>query len=446
MNTGEMFKGKKVTLMGLGLLGGLVNDAIFLLGHGAELTVTDIKSEDQLRPSVEKLKSFDNVTFVFGEHRLEDFRDRDFILQSGNVPMNSIYLAEARKNNIPVHVSESLFAEYVDPGVVLVGITGTRGKSTVTQFVFEALEHVDKTVYLAGNVRGVSTLALLDTVTPGDIVVMELDSWALHGMGEIGVSPHVAIFTTMFPDHMNFYKDDMDAYITDKAQIFLHQKPDDIFVLGEQALPYVQRLFPEHVERASIVDSSPNVEKWNLKLIGKHNLYNASLAFDALRRMGIETETIKEAFEAMDPVEGRLEMVREMAGVKIYNDTNSTTPEATIAGINSFPKAKSIILILGGADKGLQLDGLIQTVAEKVRKAILIPGKGTDRFIAEGAREKGVKYFQAHDVKDAVSEAVAIATTGDVILFSPGFSSFSQFSNEYERGDEFKRVVSELKE
>lgn len=444
MYTKGYFKDKKITVMSLGLLGRAVGDAVFLAEEGADLIVTDLKTEEELQSSVNRLKGFPNVTFRLGGHNLEDFRDRDFILKGAGIPLQNEFIAEAEKNGIPIEMSTSLFCS-LSPAKHI-GITGTRGKSTVTQFIFEALESMGKTAYLGGNVRGVSTLAMLPDVTADDYMVMELDSWQLQGFGTRKMSPEVAVFTSIFRDHMNYYKDDMDAYISDKANIFLYQKPEDIFVLGEQAEPEIERLFPEALERAHVVDFSENVKRWNLKLVGEHNLYNASLAFETLRLMGFATEDLKESFEAMNPVEGRLEFVREVQGAKIYNDNNATTPDATIAGLKALGEKKPLILIMGGTDKGLPLEGLIESVAKYARKAILLPGNGTDRFIAEGARDKGVKYFHAHNVKDAIKEALAIHQDGDMILFSPAFSSFGQYNNEYERNDDFKQVVSEIKE
>src|SRR5579872_2717962 len=217
----EYFQGKRITVMGLGLLGRGVGDARFLARHGAELIVTDLKSAEQLHESVAALKEFPTITYRLGEHRLEDFRDRDLIVKAAGVPLNSPYIAEAKKRGIPVRMSADLFAEFA--GVPIVGVTGTRGKSTVTHMLGRILQQAERAVLLGGNVRGISTLAQLNAVTPDTIAVLELDSWQLQGFGEARLSPQVAVFTTFFPDHMNYYGDDMRAYFADKANIFLNQ-------------------------------------------------------------------------------------------------------------------------------------------------------------------------------------------------------------------------------
>src|SRR3989344_7736826 len=226
MNYCHHFKGKKITVMGLGLLGRGVGDARFLAGCGAELMITDLKSREQLAPS---LAEFSGITYVLGEHRLEDFRECDMVLKAAGVPLDSVYIAEARAHGIPVEMSSALFARL--SGVPIIGVTGTRGKSTATHLIHHVLSQVTgKKVLLGGNVRGVSNLALLDEVTDASIAVMELDSWQLQGFGEQSISPKIAVFTNFLDDHLNYYGGNREKYFADKAQIFLHQGPGDTLV------------------------------------------------------------------------------------------------------------------------------------------------------------------------------------------------------------------------
>src|SRR3989344_8267606 len=204
----QYFKGKKITVMGLGLLGRGVGDVAFLAECGAELIVTDLKTKEQLKESLEKLAKFKGIKYVLGEHRLEDFRNRDFILKAAGVPLDSVYIEEAKKNNIPVEMSAALFAKF--SGLPIIGVTGTRGKSTVTHLIAHILESAGKRVILGGNVRGVSNLQLLKEINPpagrADVAVLELDSWQLQGFGEAKISPHISAFTNFMQDHLNYYK------------------------------------------------------------------------------------------------------------------------------------------------------------------------------------------------------------------------------------------------
>lgn len=439
--------------MGLGLLGRGVGDARYLAGCDAELIVTDLKSREQLMESVAQLESFPNITFVLGEHRLEDFRGRDLILKAAGVPLDSLYIAEAKKNNIPVRMSADLFAEL--SGVTCIGVTGTRGKSTVAHMIFSILDTAHKLglsrgaagrtgkPVLGGNVRGVSNLALLSDVTPSHTAVLELDSWQLQGWGEAKMSPHIAIFTTLYPDHLNYYKGDLHAYLDDKANVFLYQKPEDTLVLGTQCAPTVIDTYGDKIEaKTLVVDGTKLPDTWILKIPGMHNRYNAAFALTVARTLLIPDGISRDALESFSGVPGRLELIAEKNGVKMYNDTTSTTPEATNVAITALSDVgrttSHIILIMGGTDKGLDMSTLLARLPE-MKRVILLAGNGTDRI---KSKLPGTTIYGS--IADAVADAFAQAKAGDTILFSPAFASFGMFKNEYDRGDQFTAIVKTL--
>lgn len=425
-------------MMGLGLLGRGVGDARYLAQCGAEIIVTDLKAREELAESVAQLESFPNITFVLGEHRLEDFNNRDLVVKAAGVPLDSPYIAEAEKNNIPVRMSADLFVEIAN--IPIIGVTGTRGKSTVTHMVHAILKKAGKQVLLGGNVRGISTLALLEEVTPEHIAVLELDSWQLQGFGEARLSPHVALFTTLYPDHQNYYKKHPEQYLADKANIFLYQKPSDTLVLGKQCAPTIIEKYGEHVEsKTLVVDELKLPDTWSLKIPGMHNRYNAALALAAARALGIPDETSRKALESFAGVSGRLELIREVKEVKIYNDTTATTPEATLAALRALDiGTKNIVLIMGGADKDLDMNTLLYEIPNYTKRVILLAGTGTNRVLEF---LPGASVFD--DLAKAVDEAFASSVSGDIILFSPAFASFGMFKNEYDRGDQFVKLVQE---
>lgn len=428
--------------MGLGLLGRGVGDAQFLAECGVELIVTDLKTEEMLKDSLAQLAPFKNITYHLGSHQLEDFKDRDLVIKAAGVPMDSPFVAEAKKNDIPVRMSADLFAEYA--GVPIVGVTGTRGKSTVTHLIAHILKTAGKNVFVGGNVRGVSTLAALKDVTPDTIAVLELDSWQLQGFGEARKSPQISVFTTFYPDHMNYYKGDMGAYFADKAQIFLHQTPEDTLVLGEQVAPFIKEYgYDKKIAAHTEIAGSKNLPKqWKIQLPGEHNRYNAGLAVAAAAALGIDTDIMCEAVASFKSVEGRLELIAEKNGVKIYNDNNATTPEATIAALQALDQGKkNIILIMGGADKGLDMGALFKEVSQQSKKVFLLAGTGTERIKQDLQTENGLIY---QSITDAVRDALTAAGPGDTILFSPAFASFGLFKNEYDRNDQFVKAVSTL--
>ncbi len=441
MDVSEQFRGKRVTVMGLGLLGRGIGDAKYLAECGAEVIVTDLKTSQELESSVVQLKPFPNIVFVLGEHRLKDFRDRDFILKAAGVPLNSIYIEEAKKHGIPVRMSADLFAEI--SGAPVIGVTGTRGKSTVAHMLYSILRKAGKQVLLGGNVRGVSTLALLKEATPAHVAVLELDSWQLQGFGEAKMSPHTAVFTTLYPDHLNYYGsttggDAMNMYLADKANIFLHQNEEDVLILGKQCAPTIIEKYGNVIEsKILVVDSFRLPDTWTLRVPGMHNRYNAALALTAARTIGITDDVSRSALELFTGVPGRLEFLREVNGVKVYNDTTSTTPEATLAALAALGTTHTT-LIAGGADKGLDMNTLLVKLRE-VKRVILLAGTGTNRML------EWLPNASVYDsLKAAVAEAVTTTAPGDIILFSPAFASFGMFKNEFDRGDQFTAIVQAL--
>ena len=436
MDASAHFRGKKITVMGLGLLGRGVGDARYLAECGAELIVTDLKSREELAESVAQLTSFPNVTFVLGEHRLKDFRDRDFILKAAGVPLDSPYIAEAKKNNIPVRMSADLFAEISD--VTCVGITGTRGKSTVAHMLYAVLKEAGRPVLLGGNVRGVSTLALLTEATSEHVAILELDSWQCQGWGEARMSPHIAVFTTLYADHMNYYRDDFDAYLADKANIFLYQSVKDTLILGKQCAPAIIEKYGERIDsKTLVVDALALPDTWTLRIPGLHNRYDAALAVAAARVLEVPDDISRRAFTSFTGVPGRLEFLRDVKGVKVYNDTTSTTPEATLAALAALEPSHTV-LIMGGTDKGLDMDALCAKLPE-VKKVILLAGTGTERIRMELT---DAPVFNS--LGDAVIEAFNAAESGDTVLFSPAFTSFGMFKNEFDRGDQFTAIIRAL--
>lgn len=464
-NYKQQFKGKKITVMGLGLLGRGIGYTKFFVECGADLIVTDLKTKEQLKASVEAIKNYElriknknskKIKFVLGEHRLEDFKNRDMIMKAAGVPLDSIYIKEAKKNNIPVEMDVSLFAKSA-PEVMIIGVTGTRGKSMTTTLIYEILKanekFLKKNIYIGGNLRGVATLPLLKKVKAGDILVCELDSWQLQGFGEAKISPSISVFTTFMTDHMNYYKNDMDKYLRDKINIFKFQNKNDTLVILPEMKKWIKK---EDVKSKLIIADKKNVDSWKFNVKGDHHRNNLACAVQVAKVLGIPEAKIKKVVSNFKGLEGRLDLLKIYKDIKIYNDNNATTPEATIAGIEALVSPRSdlgeksgsrtsrnLILICGGADKGLNLDNLVKSINENCKSIIMIPGTGTERLIKN--YELKIKNEVGKDLKDIVKSALAEAKKGDIILFSPAFASFGMFNNEYERNDLFIKIIKKLK-
>lgn len=463
-NYQQYFKDKKITMLGLGLLGRGLNDAKFLAECGADLIITDLKNAEQLKPTLKALAKYKNIKFTLGEHKLEDFKDRDFILKAAGVPLNSPYLLEAQKNNIPVKMDASWFAE-LSPETLVIGVTGTRGKSTTTHLIFEIIKSVEKSkyfkgkVYLGGNVRGIATLPLLKKIKVGDIVVMELDSWQLQGFGDAKISPHVSVFTNLLSDHLNYYlkvsKNEEEAvqkYFEDKAKIFTNQKEGDYLILDQDIKKIIAERFKGAIKgKVTLIEEMEKslvsrVKNWKHKLKGEHNFRHVLRAIEAVKILGLDEKVIKKAVENFAGIPGRQELVRIYKGIKIYNDTNSTTPDAALAALKSLgdSEKKKLVLLFGGADKNLDMSILVGEIPNYCKGAVLLSGTGTEKLKKDFPEEtKAMSEFA--DLSMAVKGALKLCKKGDCLVLSPGFASFGMFKNEYDRGDQFVKLIKSLR-
>jgi len=433
------FKNKKITLMGLGLLGRGVGDAQFLAECGADLIITDLKTKDELRESINKLKKYQKIKYTLGKHKLEDFRNQDMILKSAGVPLDSIYIKEARKNNISIKMSASLLAEL--SGATIIGVSGTRGKSTVAHLVYEILKNIQNNVYLAGNIRGIANLPLLNKVRKNDIIVMELDSWQLQGFGKAKISPHIAVFTNFLDDHLNYYNQNRQAYFCDKANIFKYQKEDDYLITSKQTLKIINKRYLGKIKSKVILASKEDTPKnWKINLLGGHNIQNIAFAIKVAQIFKIKPKKTIESFQS---IPGRLEYLKTIKGIKIYNDNNATSPEATIAALKAF---KNIVLIMGGSDKGLGMSNLVKEIEKKCKAVVLFKGSGTEKIKDKIFKIKDLIVYEEEALESCLKKAIKIASKGDVILYSPAFASFGKFfKNEFDRDYKFRQVVSNIK-
>jgi len=431
--------------MGLGLLGRGIGDVAFLAEAGAELIVTDLKTKEQLQASLDQLTDFGGITYVLGEHREDDFLDRDFVLVAAGVPLDSPYLAAARTAGVSLKQSAAWFAEL--SRVPVIGVTGTRGKSTVTSMIHHVLSVITgEEVLLGGNIRGKSNLQLLNEVREDSLCVMELDSWQLQGWGWSHMSPQVAVFTNFMEDHQNYYRPDgmtkeqgMQAYFRDKAQIFLHQDESGVFITTPEVFEWSKTLPSVSLgQEVVLADASIIPEDALLAMPGEHNRLNSALAVEALQALSLTKEDIWPALATFPGVEGRLQLLETIDNVRIYNDNNATTPQATTVALEALDLGnKNIILIAGGADKGIKLGTFTAAIQTHCKKVILTPGSGSDQLL-----QSGIEAELVENLPVAVSSALTVAGPGDIILFSPAFASFAQYKNEYERNDEFITLIA----
>src|SRR5579884_439936 len=315
-------QGKRVLIMGLGLQGSGMAAARYAVQQGATVRVTDMKSATILAPSIQALSGLP-IEFVLGQHRDEDFLWAEMIVRNPGVPRSSPYLRLAQEHGAQIEMEIALFF-LACPGRII-GITGTRGKTTTTTLIYEILRASGRPTVLGGNVAGVETLSLLPQITPETLVVLELSSWQLEGLAPHAMSPSVAVMTNVYPDHLNTYTG-MDEYAEAKANIFRHQHSTDIAVFNYDN-PWTRRFGEEAPGRVwfislqrggSFARGSTQLAPFIFRetpLVGRHNLENILLATTTARLLGVSDDAMSEVVREFRGVAHRLQEVAVVRGV-----------------------------------------------------------------------------------------------------------------------------------
>jgi len=435
----EKYFGKKVLVVGLGILGGGLGVVKFFSELGAYVTVTDKKSEEALSSSINKLKGFKNITFHLGGHFLKDFLEADVIFKGPSVSWNLPEIVAAQKKGIPIEMEMSFVVQNF-PGKII-GVTGTRGKSTTTNLIYYLLKEFKYNVLIGGGLPNVSTIQYLKTADKNSWLVAELSSWSLSAFHKAKVSPYIAVFTNFYPDHLNYYQN-IDDYFYDKAAIFLYQKKGDFLIANKNLKSKIEKY--DSLGKKIYFTKNDFKEKL-CYLVGDHNLENAAAVLKVAEILNFDYKKASKIIKNFPGLPFRLEKIREKNGISFINDTTSTTPIATAKAIDAFFH-KKIILILGGNSKNLPFSDLIKKL-EKVEKLILLKGSFTDEImptLIKKYREKCIGPF--NDLKAAVLKAyeVALVVKDAIVLFSPGATSFAMFNNEFHRGEAFNQIVSKL--
>jgi len=464
----EFFKNKRVTVFGLGLHGGGVGTVKFLAQAGAKITVTDIKTKEQLTPSIKKLEEYKNVRYVLGQHRMEDFSHTDMIVKSPPIPWNNPYIKHALKHKIPVEMDASLFMRFCHRPVV--GITGTKGKTTISTLIYEIFKSAGLNPVKVG-VGQASVLDKLLELKDTSVVVFELSSWRLSALGRNEQSPHIAVFKNFLPDHLNYYAT-IGSYLQDKKYIYQFQGPKDYLIINhnDKTLRKLKDEAPSQVINFSLtkyshgqsvflddrwiylndgVDEKKVLPLYKLKIRGKHNISNVMAAIGAAHAYGVQLTDIQKAVEQFAGVPHRLELVGEVNSVKYYNDTSATIPEAAISAINAF--TQSVILIAGGSEKELEYTHFAKVVSEKVKDVIFLKGKASEQMKEQlakvlGSEQKIDTFTTVNSMEEAVRVAAQKAQKDDVVLLSPAAASFGIFDNEFDRGEKFRKAVLKMQE
>ncbi|MDD5397251.1 MAG: UDP-N-acetylmuramoyl-L-alanine--D-glutamate ligase [Candidatus Moranbacteria bacterium] len=460
------FKNKKITVMGIGLHGGGVGTVKFLAAQGAKVIATDLRTKEQLKASLEKLKGVKNVQYVLGHHRMEDFSKVDMVIKNPAAQWSDKHIKFAIENKVPVEMDSSLFFKLCKNKII--GVTGTKGKTTTATLIYEILKIAGKNPIKIG-IGQVSVLDKLLLLKKDSVVVFELSSWRLSALGRAKLSPHIAVFKNIMPDHLNYYGT-MEKYFQDKKYIFDNQKPKDWLVVNyddqmlkeasKQASSQLIKFSYEPLKKSRSVfieddaiylNNGIDVRKLSslkdILIPGRHNLSNVMAAIGAVYAYGLSATEIKKALPQLKGVPHRLEFVRELGGVKYYNDTAATIPDAAISALNAFEKP--IVLIAGGTDKNLDFTLFAKEILEKTKKIVLLKGNATDKLLIKLKKIADEEFLKNIETVGSMEEAITIARKkaekGDIVVLSPGAASFGLFANEFDRGDKFRDAVKKLK-
>jgi UDP-N-acetylmuramoylalanine--D-glutamate ligase len=471
----ENFQDAAVTVMGLGRYkkGSGIGAAKWLMRHGAQIVITDLKDEDELRDSVDEImhwyaeykKEFADrdiykPVFILGKHDADNFTNVDLVVQNPGVARESKFVELAKEQGVHVESDVSLFFRYCP--FPIISITGTRGKSTTTVMLGEMMKHGNAKTVIAGNITR-SPLEDLDWLLKEESevpIVLELSSWLLESLEGMGLGPKIAILTNAFKDHLDRY-DSFEHYLWAKELIFQEQSPEQVSILNADQeisdeiagrIPSKKQYWfsqKELVEGREGVyrkgdqlirrmggEDTPFAHVHDIKVEGDHNITNALSAALAAHLSGVSDEDIHTTLKEFAGLPGRQEILGEVEGVMFVNDTTATSPEGVMAALSRFGKGGNIILLAGGSSKGLEYEALGAQIGEECKYVVLFEGSGTDD-IAKSIGE-GAPYEKVDSMKKAVKIAASHAKLGDVILLSPGTASFGMFKNEFERADQFK--------
>lgn len=466
------WNGKRVLILGAARQG--IALTRWLARRGARVTLSDLHGLDELEPARAALAGVD-VTWAAGGHPLELLDETDVLCPSGGVPLTLPIVQEAIRRGIPLSNDTQIFLEAAPCRTI--GITGSAGKTTTTTLVgnMAKMDRGQQTtdrrpssmvrgqVFVGGNI-GDPLINYVDEIQADDLAILEISSFQLEQMN---LSPNIAAILNVTPNHLDRHGT-MEAYTAAKARILEFQTGKDTAILGRddkgawnlrdkvkgKLYTFSLHDLDEGLDGAYLHDGLLNLRDGNaylpllprerIQLRGDHNVSNVLAAFAIGHAAGLKLDDMLEAVEDFRGVPHRLELVRELRGVRWYNDSIATAPERSMAAVQAFDEP--IVLMLGGRDKDLPWTDLAQLIHRRVDHLVLF-GEAADlieKAVAGRAAGRNVDLRRAKDLKEAVTQAAQVAEAGDIVLLSPGGTSFDEFKDFAERGEAFRKWVQDL--
>lgn len=449
----SFINGKNVAVVGIGVSNiPLIN---FLVKLGAEVTAFDMKEENELGKIASEFKS-KGVKLELGKGYLEKLTGFEVVFKTPSMRIDCEALVRAKNEGAYITSEMEEFVKYCKGKIY--GVTGSDGKTTTTTIISKLLEAQGYKTWVGGNI-GTPLFSNIEEINADDMVVLELSSFQLMTMDSL---IDVAVVTNLAPNHLDMHKD-MQEYIDAKKNIFLYQNEDNVLVLNrENEITYgFEKEAKGHVREFSskrvitngsyykdgtlYLEGKEVCKKNDIVIKGMHNVENYLAAFIATKD-DVEIETMKKVAETFAGVEHRCELVREIDGVKYYNDSIASSPTRTLAGLFAFEK--KVILIAGGYDKHIPFEPLAEQGYPFIKEIILM---GDTRYLIKEAfdklkDEKGIEVpsIMVNSLEEAVIKAKEIAKEGDIITLSPACASFDMFPNFAVRGNKFKEIVNNI--
>lgn len=424
----KMLKNKKVLIWSLGLHGGGIGATKFFAKNKAKVLVTDLKDAKSLKSSILKLKNFKNIQYHLGEHRKEDFKDNDLVVINPAVRPSSEFYKLVRRNKQKLITDMGFLLEHTHAFVI--GITGTKGKSTTTKLVYDLVKYEIKNkkgmfknynkVYLGGNIR-VSPFDFMDKLDTKSIVVLEMSSFQLFHTNYVKKSPNISIITNIEPEHLDWHGN-LEEYQKAKSLIFKYQKKDNILIINKNLTKLAK-----NIKSKIFYTNGENID----------NIYKLAKSLD------IDSKDVDFVIKNFKGLEGRQEFIKEINGRKFINDTCATHPAANLYMLRSF---ENPIIIWGGVDKGFDVKKLAKEFMKKNIHLFMFKGTAGERLLKSLKKEYIIKYVTSNiqTMEDAVEMAYKVSKRGDIIILSPGAASFNMFLNEFDRGKKFVKAVKRL--
>jgi len=504
MEPKEFLKNKKVLVVILGIYGGGAATAKWLFQNGAEVTVTDMRTEAELANSMKLFTPEERkgIRFILGGQREEDFVSNDIIVIGPGVPQDSAYLAAARKAGKQIENDASLFFRFVKNPVI--AVTGTRGKSTTTSWLTHLFgEKYGRFIPTGNNPEHAFLKELSEIKDESRPVVAEMSSWQLETLGASQRAPHIAVITNLFPDHLNRYKEGIEGYARAKSSIFTYQTENDYLILND-ANPWTkfflnqkpkskifyfskkplakgkngmfvkdgEMMFRNGKEEKKIL----SVKKFSEKM-GEHNLENFLSTALAIVLYDPKWKFTKKLVDSLPQIPFRQEIIFSKAGLIVVNDSAGTSPDATIAILRRFSKTSSfrtasrnprsslftvdpvsrhgmtngILLITGGTDKDLEFKELAKEIKKTLtpQNLVLLNGSATKKLILElekikfWGKDKKIILFETLEECTEYARNILHDSKG-ALLFSPGAASFEKFKNEFDRGNKWNAIIQKI--